>query len=247
MIIIGIMGRTQHGKDTVANILQAQLARHGVRTITYRYDAREVSPAGRWIQAVMRQLEADRPDVAIISDIRHPNEADAVRCRGGLLWKVVRPFVVATDGALRTYESESFVDTMDADTVISNMGGLRDLEATVARHVPRLAEQAGRRPAARTQAGGGVLVPPIHHVTTEWITNDLGSYRFTTPLPDALRAGARQLEAVIQAGRIGWSVWDLERTQIVTMGDEQGDEARRLADKAAGLLGWILPDTGSVP
>ena len=51
---------------------------------------------------------------AIISDCRFPNEAKEVKARGGIVIKVVRPDVKASD----SHQSETLIDEIDADTHI---------------------------------------------------------------------------------------------------------------------------------
>ena len=84
-------------------------------------------------------------------------------------------------------------------------------------------------------------VPMLHRMVTDWSTAGAESYRHAMPPPDAIQAGARQIEVVIRVTPIGWTVWVTDLRRIAAMGVETGDEGRRLADAAAVRLGWILP------
>lgn len=64
---------------------------------------------------------------AIISDCRFPNEAKAVKSRGGIVIKVVRPDAKASDN----HQSETLIDEIDADYTLWNATTLENLEANV--------------------------------------------------------------------------------------------------------------------
>lgn len=63
----------------------------------------------------------------IISDCRFPNEAKAVKARGGIVIKVVRPDAKASD----SHQSETHIDEIDADYLIWNATTLENLVANV--------------------------------------------------------------------------------------------------------------------
>ena len=67
-------------------------------------------------------------DVWAIPDCRFPSEAEAIKARGGVIIKVVRPSLVSND----THASETEVDNVVADHLIVNDGTLDDLRAKVA-------------------------------------------------------------------------------------------------------------------
>jgi hypothetical protein len=64
---------------------------------------------------------------AIISDCRFPNEAKAVKARGGIVIKVVRPDAKAEDG----HQSETLIDEIDADYTLWNDTTLENLVTNV--------------------------------------------------------------------------------------------------------------------
>ena len=64
---------------------------------------------------------------AVISDCRFPNEAKAVKARGGIVIKVVRPDAKASD----SHQSETRIDEIDADYTLWNDTTLENLVANV--------------------------------------------------------------------------------------------------------------------
>jgi hypothetical protein len=64
---------------------------------------------------------------AIISDARFPNEAKAIKERGGIVIKVVRPDVKASD----SHQSETLIDEIDADYTLWNDTTLENLVLNV--------------------------------------------------------------------------------------------------------------------
>lgn len=66
----------------------------------------------------------------VISDIRHPNEVEAVRSRGGKVWKVERS--KGPEGDLMDHISETALDDYSGfDEVILNTGTIEDLQDSV--------------------------------------------------------------------------------------------------------------------
>jgi hypothetical protein len=79
-----------------------------------------------WIRATFRDLRLSRSYV--VSDVRLPNEVDAIRERGGEVWRVVRPGVGPVNGHL----TETALDGYTAvDYTVVNDGSLVDLEHRV--------------------------------------------------------------------------------------------------------------------
>jgi hypothetical protein len=69
----------------------------------------------------------DNPTNVIISDCRFPNEAKAIKERGGIVIKVVRPDAKALD----SHQSETRIDEIDADYTLFNDTTLENLVANV--------------------------------------------------------------------------------------------------------------------
>jgi hypothetical protein len=43
-----------------------------------------------WVRAAMYEVDQDRERLWVVSDVRFPNEAEAIRERGGVIWEVIR-------------------------------------------------------------------------------------------------------------------------------------------------------------
>lgn len=124
MILIGLGHKARHGKNYVADqmILHAAKA-HDRIARSYGFantlkahcriafgmttkDAPLLQMVGTdlyrrqnpdiWVNALMYQLDEERPDIAIIADVRFPNEARAIQTRGGYLINISRQ---TADGA----------------------------------------------------------------------------------------------------------------------------------------------------
>jgi hypothetical protein len=76
-----------------------------------------------WIDCTLSNCGND----AIISDCRFPNEAKAVKARGGIVIKVVRPDAKAED----SHQSETLIDEIDADYTLWNDTTLENLVLNV--------------------------------------------------------------------------------------------------------------------
>jgi Domain of unknown function (DUF4406) len=77
-----------------------------------------------WVNALFNTPNKGR---LVISDVRFPNEAQAIKARGGLLWRVERPGT----GPANAHMSETALDGYDYDGIIDNTGDLDELEITV--------------------------------------------------------------------------------------------------------------------
>lgn len=69
------------------------------------------------------------PMPVVITDVRYPNEADAIRDAGGTLVRIVRPGVDDGD----THASETALDGYRADWAVLNEGSVTDLQKTARR------------------------------------------------------------------------------------------------------------------
>jgi hypothetical protein len=81
-----------------------------------------------WVEA----LYADHQDAAglVVTDVRFPNEAEAVAKRGGVMIRVERPGVGPTkDKYGRAHVSETALDDWPFDHVLVNDGSVSDLHA----------------------------------------------------------------------------------------------------------------------
>lgn len=75
-----------------------------------------------WVERLFRTPSAGR---IVISDVRFPNEADAIRERGGIIVRVARPGV----SAVNAHPSETALDDYEPDLVVVNDGAPEDLKA----------------------------------------------------------------------------------------------------------------------
>jgi hypothetical protein len=74
-----------------------------------------------WVDYILRQPDAGK--ILVIPDVRFPNEADAIRDRGGLLVKVVRPGF----GPRHTTADRALLDYCGWDLVIGGSGAITEL------------------------------------------------------------------------------------------------------------------------
>jgi len=74
-----------------------------------------------WVDALLnRHSDISR---LVISDVRYPNEVEAIRSRGGVVVRIVRHGV----GPANSHISETALDNVDLDAVVVNCGSLDDL------------------------------------------------------------------------------------------------------------------------
>lgn len=67
----------------------------------------------------------------IISDVRFPNEAQAIKDRGGIIIRINRPEPMSLRGDIKRHSSEISLDDWIFDVTINNSGSLLDLEETM--------------------------------------------------------------------------------------------------------------------
>lgn len=90
-----------------------------------------------WAQAVedLPPLNWEEPDIKLVvcDDVRFPNEADAIRARGGIVVRIDRPGAGSSSGADHASEQLDF----EPDYTIHNNGSRADFFA----HIDRIAEK----------------------------------------------------------------------------------------------------------
>lgn len=74
-----------------------------------------------WVDTALKDITP--ADKIVITDVRFPNEADAIQATGGKLWRVERSGV----GPANDHPSESALDTYEFPTKLANEGTLEDL------------------------------------------------------------------------------------------------------------------------
>ena len=115
-------------------LMRQLLQRHGT-------EFRRTQDPNYWVSKLMEKI--DNSDAALmalyggansdfvsISDVRFANEADAIRERGGKIWRVTRPNAHAPDGILH-HISESGQSEIVADETLVNDGTVYDLALKV--------------------------------------------------------------------------------------------------------------------
>ena len=99
----------------------------GVRVLLQRLGSdvgREMFGEDFWVGQAFKGL---KDESYVFTDVRFPNEAEAIRGRGGVVWNVVRPGVGVANG----HVSECALDGFVFDETVVNDGSLEDLEGKV--------------------------------------------------------------------------------------------------------------------
>lgn len=87
---------------------------------------RELFGTNFWVEKAMATVEAGSK--VVFTDVRFPNEFEAIKAAGGHVWRIERPGF----GPVNGHSSETAIDGFDYDLVIHNDGSLHDLELNVA-------------------------------------------------------------------------------------------------------------------
>lgn len=184
-LIIGIGHKARQGKDTAA---KAIIRASGGEAVRYsfaealravarvehgmtRKDAPLLQYLGTdhyrqrdpdiWVRTLYWQLDEERPAVAIITDVRYPNEMEFVRALGGECWKVERYFPNGTryvdDSRDPNHISETALDAATWDRVLINPEG----EPEVLRSIVEVAYEMAWR------ARAGVRLPILPESSRE--------------------------------------------------------------------------------
>lgn len=152
VLLIGLGHKARHGKDSAAEILK----RHGAERFSFADDLyaicrvhygmtvkdapllqnvgmqyRQNLGPDVWVRSVDAKIRASLPSIAVITDVRFPNEFDYVKRMGGVCWKIERRL---KDGSLYVdpsrpsdHPSETALDNATWDRVIVNPDGERAL------------------------------------------------------------------------------------------------------------------------
>jgi hypothetical protein len=86
---------------------------------------REMISQTIWVDLAMK--EAAKHDLVVITDVRFPNEAEAIKAQGGVLWRIQRPYV----GPANTHPSETALDGYEFDAIVENNGFVEDLHEKI--------------------------------------------------------------------------------------------------------------------
>lgn len=108
---------------------------------SYRELAQTLGDWGRertpdyWVRILANSVAVWNSHVAVITDVRYPNEAEWIAANEGVLIRIDRPGI----GGVREHSSESHVDQLRADFTILNTGTLAELQLAVERTTARIA------------------------------------------------------------------------------------------------------------
>ncbi len=91
-----------------------------------------------WVMATMQKIESAPGVNFCITDVRFANEAAAIKARGGVVWRVVRPGFGVLDGETASHESERGIPDEYVDDEIVNDGGIYALQTAVDAAMRRL-------------------------------------------------------------------------------------------------------------
>ena len=102
--------------------------RHALQSLGTQWGQWELSKYDSFLETTGRKLWVNSLlakiyDNAVVSDVRFPHEAEAIRARGGIIIMVRRPFAVDL-----AHESERAIEEIRPDYTIQNRGTLIDLE-----------------------------------------------------------------------------------------------------------------------
>lgn len=155
-LVIGLGHKARHGKDSAARLLMERFPSvvqrfsfaddlYAICRVLYGMTEKNAPLLQRvgvefrekdentWVRSVHTKIEQARPRVAVITDVRFPNEFDFVKRLGGECWKVSRvladgsPYVDSSRPA--THVSEIALDGAAWDRVLENPDGQPEIFA----------------------------------------------------------------------------------------------------------------------
>lgn len=148
--LIGISGKARSGKNYLANELRSILAGSeiyslanamkcycrvlGLMTVkdgsvlqTVGTDVYRKKDASFWVRMLQYQIEEEKPNIAIIPDIRFPNEKEWVESSGGIVIRTIRinedDSMYYTDDRPRDHLSEIALDNEKFEHILCTKSG----------------------------------------------------------------------------------------------------------------------------
>jgi hypothetical protein len=98
------------------------------RQLLQHWGARKRSEhLGYWVEFVAKEVADKKPDLVLISDLRHKNEADWIKSKGGVNVHVYRPDNKLLTGAAASHVSECELVDYNFDFTITNDSTLKQL------------------------------------------------------------------------------------------------------------------------
>lgn len=126
---------------------------------------REIHPL-TWIRTVERSIQQaalispfGSEFVAVVTDVRRPNEVEAIRSWGGLVVKVVRDHVSQDHDRFGAHASETEVDLWEGDFQIENNGTVEELHRNAAAIAKFVLSPAPTEPARAEVPGTYCMMP----------------------------------------------------------------------------------------
>ncbi|MFF2543981.1 hypothetical protein ACFVUY_15600 [Kitasatospora sp. NPDC058063] len=99
------------------------------RTLQKLGEAVRAHDPNYWLRLALERIDvADQWNLpVVVTDVRHTNELEALRSRGALVVRVVRPEVGRLAGAEGEHVTETELDQVEVDVTVTNTGTLADL------------------------------------------------------------------------------------------------------------------------
>lgn len=110
-------------KEVPTPFLDGRTPRHAMQTLGTEWGRDQMSK-DIWVNAAIDK--ARRLKHAVITDVRFPNEAEAIQRAGGKIVKIIRPGL-----AVDSHPSEALVDSIHPDLCFLNSGSIEELQQWV--------------------------------------------------------------------------------------------------------------------
>jgi hypothetical protein len=101
-------------------------------------DYRRAQDPNYWVKQFEERLKKDNPDIALLTDVRFPNEVDAIHAAGGYVVKVTR--TTAPDVEVPAHPSENALDSYtgwDYEIKAANLDELKKQAVAIYKRVAR--------------------------------------------------------------------------------------------------------------
>jgi rhodanese-related sulfurtransferase len=110
-------------KEFATSLFEGKTTRYAMQTLGTEW-GRELIGTNIWVNAAIAR--AKQFDKVVVSDVRFPNEAVAIKAAGGTIIRISRPGQVAD-----SHPSESLIQSIQHDLLIANIGTIQDLHTSV--------------------------------------------------------------------------------------------------------------------
>jgi hypothetical protein len=104
-------------------------------------DYRRAADPDYWVKRLFSDIGKSSPEVAIVTDVRFPNEADAIKAKGGVLVRVVRQS--EPDVQVNGHPSENALDGYDGWDYVLTASSAADLKTKAANLYKKIARLRG--------------------------------------------------------------------------------------------------------